>query len=352
MLLLFLQHNGYALMTNPRHDARTNPSNLLGITRFAALGLAGFLLAPFFLGGAVAATTAAPLKKGDAAAQSTEPKPEDDTLFMRLREQKKQPKALETAIIRYAPTEKSELDADVRVDLIGAVHIAEPAYYDQLNRFFTHYDSVLYELVADADNNIPEPGQSRGQHPVSALQHMMKNLLELEFQLDGIDYKAENLVHADMTPAQFAQSMRERNESFVQLFLKIMAQSMAKQSSGQGPSDMEILLAFFHKDRALALKRVLAEQMEDMEASLAFLDGPEGSTILTERNKVAMKRLGERIEAGDRKIAIFYGAAHMPDFEERLAEEFGLAPEKTRWIEAWDLDGNADQTKARSSTKK
>ena len=38
----------------------------------------------------------------------------------------------------------------------------------------------------------------------------MTSALGLSFQLDEIDYTRPNLVHADMTPDEFAQSMRDR----------------------------------------------------------------------------------------------------------------------------------------------
>ena len=46
---------------------------------------------------------------------------------------------------------------------------------------------------------------------------------------------------------------------------------------------------------------------------------------------------GQSIAAGRRRIAIFYGAAHMDDFDQRLQEDFGLQPRETVWLEAWDL---------------
>src|SRR5580704_14254 len=38
----------------------------------------------------------------------------------------------------------------VRVDLIGAVHIADKAYYDRLNARFTRYEVLLYEMVGES----------------------------------------------------------------------------------------------------------------------------------------------------------------------------------------------------------
>lgn len=47
--------------------------------------------------------------------------------------------------------------------------------------------------------------------------------------------------------------------------------------------------------------------------------------------------LREQIGKGRRRIAIFYGAAHMDDFDRRLQADFGLQPGETTWLEAWDL---------------
>jgi hypothetical protein len=67
------------------------------------------------------------------------------------------------------------------------------------------------------------------------------------------------------------------------------------------------------------------------------LEGPKGSTIIAERNKVALGVLRKQLAAGTRRIAIFYGAGHMPDFEKRIGQDFGLVPVETRWLVAWNL---------------
>jgi hypothetical protein len=59
--------------------------------------------------------------------------------------------------------------------------------------------------------------------------------------------------------------------------------------------------------------------------------------LVDDRNAAAMKELQKQLVAGKKKIAIFYGAAHMPDFEKRLAADFGMKPTETRWVTAWDL---------------
>ncbi len=101
--------------------------------------------------------------------------------------------------------------------------------------------------------------------------------------------------------------------------------------------DLEMLLALFSNNRAARLKRVMAEQMATLGGTMSSLDGPDGSTIVTERNKKALAVLRREREAGKRRVAIFYGAAHLPDMEKRLLDEFGMRRAETRWLTAWDL---------------
>jgi hypothetical protein len=247
--------------------------------------------------------------------------------------------ALETAVVTFAPKDGSRSSA---VDLIAAVHIGDGSYYEQLNELFASYDVLLYELVAAGQASVPGRSTGGGGHPVSTLQRMMKSMLDLEFQLERIDYTRENFVHADMSPAEFSQSMKDRDESFLQLYFRAVGQAMAMQSADPTRgSDVKLLTAFLARDRSVRLKRVLAEQFEMMGGMTLGLDGPEGSTILTERNKKALSVLAKQLQAGHARIGIFYGAAHMPDMQRRLISDFDLEKKEVRWIEAWDLTGGA-----------
>ncbi len=281
------------------------------------------------------------LVRFSAAAEPAKAEPDGEKAnrqFLRLnRDGAKRPLSLDTAVVRCAP-----VGGDRRaptVDLVAAIHVADGDYYRRLNREFARYDAVLYELVAPEESKTPRPGEDTGHHPVSLLQNGMKDLLELEFQLKGIDYSRKNMVHADMSPEQLAKSMRERGESTMTILARMLGYAMAKQSkSSGGAGDVKLLAALFDKNRALALKRVLAEQFTENDDALAALGGPAGSTLISGRNQVALDVLRKEIDAGKKKIAIFYGAGHMPDFLKRLRDDFGLAPVSTRWLVAWDLN--------------
>jgi hypothetical protein len=349
------------------------------------------LRSPFYLAWLLLLPAAAVGEEGPVAAEvsgaaKASSKPGDGFVRVR-RDDRGVAQALEIAVVRFVPVEGN---SQVYVDLVGAVHIADRAYYEALNKEFKSYDAVLYELVAPEGTRIPQGGpETKDRHPVSQLQGGMKDLLQLEHQLAVIDYTRENLVHADMSPEEFAQSMKNRGESFFQILLSMTMEGMTQQAAApaEGPglvdlalsliskkkkeqvqesfarqwrnvisgrglelneqnaaqlSDLEMMLALFSNNRAVRLKRVMAEQMASLGGTMASLDGPEGSTIVTERNKKALEVLRRELDADKIRLAIFYGAAHLPDMEKRLLEDFGLKRAETRWITAWDLTDRAE----------
>lgn len=283
-----------------------------------------------------AGALAKPASEKPAGEKSAEPR------FIRVRRgDKQQPLAMETSVVHYVPVGDDR--PGVSVDLIGAVHIGDKSYYDELNKLFANYDVVLYELVAPEGTKIPKEGRKGGNgHPIAAMQNGMSSMLELVHQLDCVDYTKDNFVHADMSPEEFNKSMTDRGESFMQMFLRMMGQGMAQQAANQknggGNTDLNLLVALFSRDRASKLKVLMADQFENMESQMLVFDGPGGSTIITERNKRAFEVLDKQLKAGKKKIGVFYGAGHLPDMEKRLAADFFLKREGEQWLTAWSLE--------------
>jgi hypothetical protein len=262
--------------------------------------------------------------------------------FIRIRrDDKGKPLAMETAVVRYVSADRP----GVTVDLVGAIHIGDKSYYDELNKLFESYEVVLYELVAPEGTRVPKEGRpGNNAHPIGAMQNGMGAMLELQHQLDRVDYTKENFVHADMSPEDFSKSMEKRGESLMQMFLRMMGQGMVQQAAqqqkegGAGSTDLGLLMALFSKDRAHKLKSLFADQFENMESQMLLFDGPEGSTIITERNKKAFEVLDKQLKEGKKNVAVFYGAGHLPDMEKRLAADFGLKREGEKWLTAWSLE--------------
>jgi hypothetical protein len=289
------------------------------------------LLTSFLL----AADSPTGLKTGATAAQSRAKAGKSQ--YIRVpKDSRGTPTALETSIVHLVPQGSDH--PGLTVDLVSAVHVADKSYYEALNKRFEGYDAVLYELVAPEGTVVPKGGLDRNRNALSAVQNAMKDLLELEYQLSGIDYTKANFIHADMSPEQFAKSMQDKGESFWTIFFRLMAAGMVQQANGSGgANEVDLLMAMFDKDRALKLKRVMAEEFADMDVLMTAFNGPDGSTLITERNKAALSVLAKEIAAGKKKIAIFYGGGHMPDMEPRAIAEFHLKRDGQDWLQAWDL---------------
>lgn len=261
--------------------------------------------------------------------------------FIRYVEDGKGGGVLETADITFKNKD------GVAVRLVSAVHIAEKSYFQSLAKEFEGDDAVLYEMVKAKDAPPPGPGAVQSNSDISKLQRFLKSVLNLEFQLDQIDYTKANFVHADLDAETFKKLQAERGESFATLMLQAMMQAMSKpETMKKGQDSMEDLIQVVTRpDMERQIKRLLARQLGDMEAMAMGLNGPKGSVILTERNKAAFKVLQDTLAAGKKKISIFYGAAHMEDMADRLRQQ-GFTQAGTEWHLAWDVTIRADKPSA------
>ncbi|MFN9370160.1 MAG: hypothetical protein ACK6CT_15580 [Planctomycetia bacterium] len=262
-----------------------------------------------------------------------------------MRDDADRPRSLDTAIVPYVQPADSDRRGPLQVDLVAAVHIGSADYYDRLDEAFAGYDAVLYELVAPPQARVPQPGKPPAG-AIGSAQLGMTRLLGLEFQLDKIDYQAGNFVHADLSPREFQAAMEKRSETFWTMFNRLMKEAAAREARGEKPAGGDVgigdvmgMLFASAPARQVRLRRLMAEQFTNMDLMTETLGGEEGSAIITDRNKAALAVLRKEIAKGRRRIAIFYGAAHMDDFDRRLQEDFALQPRprETVWLEAWGL---------------
>ena len=265
------------------------------------------------------------------------------TRFIRLkRDSEGNPIALQTSLTRYEDPQRR-----IVIDLIGAVHIGEANYYKRLNKQFTLYDAVLYELVAPAGTRVPAGGHA-ADNPIAWLQQAAKDALGLESQLDRIDYQRDNFVHADLSLQQMGDKMRERGDTPLTLGLSALAEMLREQnrkaeSEHGAPADEPSIESMGLNDfinlidNPLELKRLLATQFAETGALERGLGPRLNQLLVADRNQAAMEVLHRELAAGKRKIAIFYGAAHLPDFERRILEQLELKRTHHVWVDAWDL---------------
>ena len=173
---------------------------------------------------------------------------------------------------------------------------------------------------------------------------MMKNMLQLSFQLDEIDYGASNFVHADLTPTELAQSMDERGESLYVYFWRLFYASIDQYAKDPlGLNDMRMLSAMLSADSDNAFKIILAYEMTNLDTLQEILGEDADSAVIGARNQRAIDVLKSQLDGGAKRVAIFFGVAHMPDMEQRMINQLDLLYLDTTWIDAWRLDSYADK---------
>ncbi len=255
-----------------------------------------------------------------------------------------------------------------KIRLVGVVHIGEIEYYRQLQKdALDTSDVVLFE-------GVKFEGQEEEAPDLGGLYDAMGNLLGLGFQKDGIDYKAKNFVHCDVTvgpgdplfqqvdPAQLRQAKQLLGPLSMAKGLMAgggdvkrvedglkhgMCSMMMLQMSGMDEEEAKKKLAEqFGADPSDPRRRQAERAYEQMKKLGPMMPGmPEGlmKEILDRRNQYVVEQLAARLEAdGDAReqtIAIFYGAAHMPGIEKDLLA-WGYKPVQTTWYRAWRMNSH------------
>ncbi len=196
--------------------------------------------------------------------------------------------------------------------------------------------------VTDRDGLTPIAVSSEG-----GLQAELADTLGLAFQLTALSYAQPNFRASDMTLDQLARSMKAHELDIGDLEGALDATSipaqlmkallrfvkMADQMLGGGIADV----------CRLAIIEILGNEEITEQAMAQFGDG-FGDVIVGERNQVVIDDLKAIVdnEHDVKSVAIYYGAAHMPDFVEKLHEQLGYEPSdaEAKWFEAMRVDLN------------
>jgi len=281
----------------------------------------------------VCAQNAAP--EDEKAAEKAD---ENATKFIRVNRDQKNVH-LQTGITTY---EKN----GVTVDLIGAIHIADAKYYTKLNKQFTQYDSLLFEMVGgDQMVNAKKPHKKEAENkPSDPMLAMLGNvygmagkLLNLQGQNEGIDYTAKNFVHADLSLEAFEKLQAEKGESLLGFALENAKNAQNAPQPGapeaKQPNLQKLLLAVL-SGNSNGIKLELVDTLGGAADQMAGMMGQ--SVIIGDRNSACLKILDEQAKAGKKKLGIFYGAAHFPFMEKEILK-MGYKKTNHQWLTAWDI---------------
>ena len=253
---------------------------------------------------------------------------------------------LQTALFTY------EKEGE-RVDLIGAVHLADRQYYEFLNDYFKKYDVLLFEMVGGENLGVAakvelvqkeqekitevesavtaegdlEPAED-SLAGLGALYGSMEKALGLTGQGEVINYLAENFVHADLTLNEFQAPQKERGESLLSFILQTRLDAEPMENE---PNQLRLLGGLLSGRSDL----VKLDVMDTMAAGDEQIGTNVGeNVIIFDRNAKCLEVLDKQLEAGVKKIGVFYGAAHLPDLERRLVER-GFTRKSSKWLNAW-----------------
>jgi hypothetical protein len=240
---------------------------------------------------------------------------------------------LQTAVTRYEKDGES-------VELIGAVHIADKAYYQSLTEHFKTYDSLLFEMIGGEKFAAHEEPAApvEGQKDLSGLHKiydMIATFLNLTGQTGNIDYTTKNFIHADLTNAEFVSLQAERGESLIGFAMK--AGKLDPDAPNQ-PDPAKLLKAMLTGNSNL-VKLEIVHTLGHGDDQIAAFAGE--SVIITDRNKRCVEVMKKELAAGHKNLGIFYGAAHFPEMEKHLLE-LGFKRTKQEWMTAWDIPKPAE----------
>ncbi len=252
---------------------------------------------------------------------------------------------LQTSVTRYRNPQTGQL-----VSLVGAVHIGESNYFQQIQRELDQHDLVLYEMVGGPAAGSPEsisaedddgspPSSSRKNSSlnfISSLQQGMQDLLQLEHQMSQIDYTRGNLRHADLTSRAFDTALKIHGlfnidpDALFTGLAPAMLDGIGLQAALSSQDDQTVN----------RVRWVMAKTLAHSVGQMALLgvkdiEKPE-DLILGIRNDHLWQVFQDSLPEGWRRIAIFYGAAHLPDIRRRLLEK-GWVAEESLWIPAWKI---------------
>ena len=250
--------------------------------------------------------------------------------------------------LRVSEGEESSLDLAVtlyvqpeterRVYLVGAVHIGEREYFGALQSILDSMDLVLWEGVGGSEK--PSAEALERFDVIFKAQVLMKNLLALEFQLDEIDYERSFWRNSDLSLDEVQRLLEEKGLSLLPNE-KLLRGLFGTLFAFIDPEDIPR-----NETLGRTYRAAVAPVMAELEDPSAFFEkaGASGmqDVVLDARNRAVLEDLRQVLEdssastrRGPQRIAIFYGAAHLPGMQKALLDDFGLRLVATHWIPAW-----------------
>ena len=174
---------------------------------------------------------------------------------------------------------------------------------------------------------------SKDESPRRDLYGELAAALGTDLQVRSIDYDREHWVPADLPMEELLDRLWIRGERSATI-------EMISNPSGFQQGLLRFLLSLVSKSPGF--KKTVIEALGSAGANTrrTGLSAVDSRIILDERNEAVVEQLRRVLAAPvpPASIAIFYGAAHMPDFESTLRRDFALVPGDLKWHRAMYAD--------------
>jgi hypothetical protein len=190
---------------------------------------------------------------------------------------------------------------------------------------------------SDAPDALPLSGDD-------GLQAQLADSLGLAFQLEAVDYGREHFRCSDMTVDQLERDLAARGIDFGGLSGTLAGTSFSAQLVNLLLKLVKTLDTFFEGRVSDLAKLMMIEVLGNESLTDAALNQQFGAgfaeVIVGARNQIVMDDLAALIAAEPqvKSVAIFYGAAHMADFDQRLADQLDYHSTTAEWIPAMTLN--------------
>jgi hypothetical protein len=187
----------------------------------------------------------------------------------------------------------------------------------------------------------------RSIHPMpreeSNLQKQLADALGLAYQLDSLPYESANWLISDMTAEDLLRAFSGAEADFEMFSGAIAGTTLPARLVGMLLRFIRMLDVMYEGAISDMVKVLFIEVLGDesiVQAGMQQMGGDFMKILIDKRNQVVIDDIEALLESSPEieSIAILYGAAHMPDMAERLANQLGYAGDEAVWLRAIAVD--------------
>jgi len=254
--------------------------------------------------------------------------------------------ALQTAI--YTMSSKN---LEIKLKIIGVIHVGEVAYYKNIYKITKELDYVYYEGIQMENSWLSSPkafflqtsvnSSKKDIQNISTFQNEFARYFDLVEQTEYLKPRA-NWINADVKFSDFLHILKNLEINLEQLSQNLALNTKVWLEQDNAPEDTvtiqdprEVVVQKYKRKMARYLIRSAKELCYDENMKL-----PREAIIIA-RNKVALTYLDEKLKSQvPLEIGLLYGAAHIPHFVEVMQNHYNFTIEQIEWLDAWRLDIN------------